>query len=614
MGGALMQLPKSLQPWREWLHGFRPAHLPLLADLLGRIHPILGPLRGLHQGGVPEPDGLGDLQRRGPYERLLASEWLLADALPEEFMRRAVTGEHLFLAPHYRAHQAGRWIVVLFDAGPLQWGAPRLVQLALLILLARRAREAGAQLRWGILQSAPHLHELQSASELKLLLEARTYQPVSEAHWQCWHTWLSEKAYDSGERWVVGQRLPALGPRACTHRVLVQPSIDGRRLIFALEGATPRHLELPAPNERQALELIRGEFEQAAPARVSAPRGQIPRVALTLAPIIAPSGLHIALKLLDEPGLLVIKLPAPRQKKPLDIRRVHWSERGTPLAITFPGRSPGAVISLDGLLTFWNMPHVKALPLPGREQLQMPPGTAALLPVVWLHNGTYGRVFLNDTQGRLAFWVIDNGKLPNPQRAGVTHIMAADVVGMAQVELHTLAYLRHHGGRLYLYRVTPWITTAEGEMIGTAKSVEQVLFAASAGWNKALRGCAWMHSVNGAQHWQLIAPNLKAEQVELAPRWRAIGLLIDEQECFTLVLVSPDQQTVARYDHGAQEVLFTTLSPIARISFCPLNGLICALTKTRELIVYSMKNDRQVLQVLCNHVPPALEGPADAAR
>ena len=185
-----MQLPESLQPWRQWLTWFSPEHLPLFADLFGRLNPLLGPWRGRQQGGVPEPDGLGDLQRRGPYERLLSSEWLLAGEMPEEFMRRAVSGEHMFLAPQYRAQQASRLIVVLFDAGPLQLGAPRLVHLALLMLLARRAEEAGAELRWGILQDTPRLYPFDGVAQLKTLLAARSWQLVGEAHWQAWRDWL----------------------------------------------------------------------------------------------------------------------------------------------------------------------------------------------------------------------------------------------------------------------------------------------------------------------------------------------------------------------------------------------------------------------------------------
>lgn len=579
-----------------------PEQLPLLADLFARLNPLLGPLRGMQQGGVPEPDGLGDLHRRGPYERLLASEWLLADELPDEFLRRAVVGEHLFLAPQYRTHQANRMIVVLFDAGPLQLGGPRLVHLALLILLARRASEAGAELRWGSLQNAPQLHEFKDAAHLKQLLDARTYQTVTDEHWHTWRAWLSEQNYDSGERWLVGQQLPATNARSCTHRVQIQRSLDGSSLMVALQDAGTRQVALPNPDERLALQLIKGEFDIARQITRTAVKTLIPRVALTLPPVIAGSGSHVALKLLDEPGLVVIKLPAPRQKKPFDVRRTLWNNRSTPLAITFPGRMPGAILSLDEQLVFWNMPGVKPVARPERERLQMPVGTATLLPMVWMHNGTYGRVFLLDTKGHLAFWVVENGKLPTQHQSGVTHSMADKVVGMAQVDRNILAYLRHDAGRLYVHRINPWISQSKGHVVGTSKgvNVEQVLFPASACWDRAFHGCAWMRLVDGQQQWQMVAPDLQTEQIDLAPGWKGLGLLIGEDEVLSMVLLSPNQQTVALYFQGEQRVLFTTNETIARISFCPMSGLVAALTKARELVVYSARDERRVLQVMCN--------------
>ncbi|MDC6490630.1 hypothetical protein LN426_07100 [Pseudomonas syringae] len=581
---------------------FPPEQLPLLADLFARLNPLLGPLRGMQQGGVPEPDGLGDLHRRGPYERLLASEWLLADELPDEFLRRAVVGEHLFLAPQYRTHQANRMIVVLFDAGPLQLGGPRLVHLALLILLARRASEAGAELRWGSLQNAPQLHEFKDAAHLKQLLDARTYQTVTDEHWHTWRAWLSEQNYDSGERWLVGQQLPATNARSCTHRVQIQRSLDGSSLMVALQDAGTRQVALPNPDERLALQLIKGEFDIARQITRTAVKTLIPRVALTLPPVIAGSGSHVALKLLDEPGLVVIKLPAPRQKKPFDVRRTLWNNRSTPLAITFPGRMPGAILSLDEQLVFWNMPGVKPVARPERERLQMPVGTATLLPMVWMHNGTYGRVFLLDTKGHLAFWVVENGKLPTQHQSGVTHSMADKVVGMAQVDRNILAYLRHDAGRLYVHRINPWISQSKGHVVGTSKgvNVEQVLFPASACWDRAFHGCAWMRLVDGQQQWQMVAPDLQTEQIDLAPGWKGLGLLIGEDEVLSMVLLSPNQQTVALYFQGEQRVLFTTNETIARISFCPMSGLVAALTKARELVVYSARDERRVLQVMCN--------------
>ncbi|MFY1667254.1 hypothetical protein [Pseudomonas sp. Pseu.R1] len=602
-----MQLPPALQPWREWLHGFDSEQWPLLADLFARLNPILGPLRGMQQGGVPEPDGLGDLQRRGPYERLLTSEWLLADELPDEFLRRAAVGEHLFLAPQYRTHQANRMIVVLFDAGPLQWGGPRLVHLALLILLARRASESGAELRWGILQNTPQLHEFKHSAHLKRLLEARTYQTVSELHWDAWRDWLAQQGHDHGERWLVGPRLPITDARACTHRVQVQRSLDGHSLTFALQGATSRNITLPNPDERLALQLIKGEFDTSQQMPHRSVKGRIPRVALTLAPVISSTGSHVALKMLDEPGLVVIKLPAPKQKKALDVRQTLWSKFATPLAIHFPGRTPGAVLSIDETLVFWNMPGVNPVRRPEREQLQVPVGTAALLPVIWLHNGTYGRVFLLDTQGHLVFWVIDNGKLPTPHQPGITHAMADNVVGMAKVDHSTLAYLRKDAGRLYVHRLSPWQSSSTGHLVGMANHVDQVLFPASPRWHQAFGGCAWMRQIDEHQQWQLVSPNGQTEQVDLAPGWKGIGLLIGEDDALCMILLSPNQQSVAAWSLGEQQVLFTTPDPIARISFCPMSKLVATLTKTRELLVYCVPDERRVLQIMCNQAPALTE-------
>ena len=112
-------LPETLRPWREWLSWFDPELAVQLGSLLQRLHPLFGPFRGNSQGGDPELEGLDDLRPRGSYEHLLATEWLLADEMPDEFLRRAASGEHIFLAPRPKARRADRSIVALFDTGPL---------------------------------------------------------------------------------------------------------------------------------------------------------------------------------------------------------------------------------------------------------------------------------------------------------------------------------------------------------------------------------------------------------------------------------------------------------------------------------------------------------------
>lgn len=590
-----MQLPEALQPWRQWLEWFAPEHLPVFADLLGRLNPLLGPLRGLHQGGVPEPDGLGDLHRRGPYERLLSSEWLLADEVPDEFLRRAVGGEHMFLAPQYRAHEANRLIVVLFDAGPLQLGAARLVHLALLMLLARRAQEAGAQLRWGILQGTPVLQELDSAAQLTRLLEARTYEVVSDKHWLAWRDTLAEQTV--GECWVVGQRLPPTDSTTCTHRVQITRNLDGRSLSFALQS---RRVSLPMPDEQQAVRLLKGQFDNAVHTPAPSAAGRVARVALTLPPVISGSGNYVALRLLDEHGMAVIKLPNKNQKKNLEVRRRLWGKHQHVFAAAFNYRSLGAVLGDGNLLTFWNIPGLVSANKPAREELHLPPGTATFLPAVWLRGQQSERVYLLDTNGQLAHW-----QRPGHEPRAANFSVTNNVMGLAQLNALLLVYARSEAGQLVAYPATASGVRSSGYAVGAAAGVSQILFASTAHWKHAFGGCALLTHHDGRQSWRLVTHDsfpAKRAQIDLAPGWSAIGLhhQVAAQECYSLVLLGPNQHTIGLYSEGQQQTLFTTSAPIARASFCPMSGLVAVLTTSRELLVFNVTERAMRLQVMCD--------------
>lgn len=602
-----MQLPDSLQPWREWLEWFAPEQLPLFADLLGRLNPMLGPLRGLQQGGVPEPDGLGDLQRRGPYERLLSSEWLLADEVPDEFLRRAVVGEHMFLAPQYRAQQASRLIVVLFDAGPLQLGSARLVHMALLILLARRAKEAGAELRWGILQHEPLLHEFDSVAQLKRLLSARTFTTVNDAHWHTWRQSLQNEPMPVGECWLVGQRLPVTDRHTCTHRVQVSRSLEGQSLSVQMQAGETRRVSLPIPDERLAVQLLKGHFEgevvQAAPSA----KGLVPRVSLTLQPVISSAGTHVALKMLDEPGMVVIKLPAQNQKKSLEVRRNLWSACRTPLTVLFVGRAIGAVLSDQLQLSFWNIPGLNPVDKPSLEELKLPPGTANFLPAVGLHGHFANRLYLLDTQGHLAFWVVEKEKHTATPAPRGTQRLAAGVMAMAKVSGDAMAYVRREGDRLYAYSINSNSGDSNAaHVVGIAEGVTQVLFAASYRWRNGFGGCALLTVKNECESWRVVSVKgapFENQRIDLARGWKGIGLLQEDDEDYSLLLISPGQQAIALHYGDDHETLFTTSAVIAKVSFCPLSGLVAVLTSARELLVYSVPKRLMRLQVFCNEQP-----------
>ena len=599
-----MQLPEALQPWRHWLEWFAPEHLPLFADLLGRLNPLLGPLRGLQQGGVPEPDGLGDLQRRGPYDRLLSSEWLLAEEVPDEFLRRAVGGEHMFLAPQYRAREANRLIVVLFDAGPLQLGAARLVHVALLVLLARRAEEAGAELRWGILQGAPVLHALDGATQLKRLLNARTYEGVGDSHWRAWSDWLATQDTPVGECWRVGQRLPPDDARHCTHHVHISRSLDGHSLSFELKAGQVRRVSLPMPAAQYAVPLLKGQFEHEVKAPPAIRTGVVPRVALTLPPVISGSGSHVALRMLDETGMVVIKLPSRNQKKPLEVRRRLWSGQQRALSMSFHYRSLGAVLSSDHTLSFWNIPGIAAVAKPPAERLHLPAGTATLLPSVWLRSQKNERLYLLESKGRLACWQSSMRHAPERDGCEITD----NVISLGQVDTLTLAYARSEGAQVVVYACTGDGLRSGSYAVGASNGVSQVLFATSPFWRSNFGGCALLTDNLGSQRWRVVTHDsfpTKAAQIDLAPGWKAIGLLcgVGVHAVHSLVVLGPGQDTVGVYAEGSQRVLFTTSAPIARATFCPMSGLVAVLTSARELLVYSVAERAMRLQVMCNQVP-----------
>jgi hypothetical protein len=103
-------LPALLAPWQSWLALLSLDVASFLARSAGLLEPLLGGVTPKFSSAETVLEGLGGLDRRGDYARLSMSEWLLADAFPDEFLRRALMHEHLFLAPEIRPVRAQkRW-------------------------------------------------------------------------------------------------------------------------------------------------------------------------------------------------------------------------------------------------------------------------------------------------------------------------------------------------------------------------------------------------------------------------------------------------------------------------------------------------------------------------
>ncbi len=259
-------LPEALRPWAGPLSLF-PEDLALcLGGHVARLAAVLGPMRARSEAQGGEPQGYDGLTRRGSPERLLMSEWVMALEAPEEFLRRAAFGEQSFLRPAFRQPQGGQRTVVLLDAGPDQFGPPRIAHLALLVVLARRAESAGAGFVWGVLQSPPPREPTPSVnpSAVGQWLKACSPWAVKAEHLAAWR-----EALDWGRAhedvWLVGSprlaRLPGAESlsRVAVDEVLV-PGV--RRLSVEVRPASrpPREVRLELPPESECVRLLRDPF------------------------------------------------------------------------------------------------------------------------------------------------------------------------------------------------------------------------------------------------------------------------------------------------------------------------------------------------------------------
>lgn len=282
-----MDLPRALSSWGPFL-GIFPRDLAVsLGPVLNRLSFAVGPLQARRHSGDGEPDGYDGLSRRGSYERLLASEWAIADEMPDEFLRRAAMGEHLFLRVSRPVPAASRVSAAVFDAGPGQLGSPRIAQLAALIVLARRAEAAGVRFAWGILQEpdAPLFQEVTEASVLRLL-QARTPHEASDAQVAAWHSRL-QGWREADDLWFVGPaRLASVPGTRGASLLQIWDVLDPEarrvgvkvRRAMAAAGASssPSAVTLELPDQAACARLLRDPFSAIAAAPDRLPTSLVP--------------------------------------------------------------------------------------------------------------------------------------------------------------------------------------------------------------------------------------------------------------------------------------------------------------------------------------------------
>jgi hypothetical protein len=367
------RLPPALRGWEDELSMFPPDVVHTLLPWLPRLAATFGPLKRSTREGDGTPDGFGGLTRRGSYERLLLSEWAIAEEAPLEFLRRAAMTEHTFLELQRRAPSASLHSIALFDAGPHQIGAPRLVHLATLVVLARRARLAGVAFRWGVLQDPERrtFEHLDAQSVLNLLQGRSTHEGKPEDV-DAFLERLDPGDDGLDDLWFVGgNRTAKLARLGQTVEVVESMEIGDRALDVRLAPKDPVRFELPHPNV--CVRLLRDPFEVRKPAPV--------RVAMATTGggvAIADGGRRLFLR--TQAGVLALGLP----HKPLEHHaepRHLGAQRGPIVAVGWWHKRYW-VLSVDGLQPVLSVRNkrgqlIDQLELERGETTLMPPGADA---------------------------------------------------------------------------------------------------------------------------------------------------------------------------------------------------------------------------------------------
>jgi hypothetical protein len=252
-------LPRPLARWRTQLELFEDDLASAIGKLVLQLAPSFDSLSRATPTVGGDVDGYDGFTRRGSYERLLPSEWALREAQPLEFLRRAGAGEHAFFQLARREPASRESTLVLLDTGPDQLGACRLVQLALLILLAERAQRRGEALYWQLLHhlGEPPLTTLDEHA-VKRFLTSRTALRSSQSAITTW-----QRSHGDFRLWLVGPPAHTAAQCFLVHLVeRVDPSARVVDVTLRAPGRPPRELELAVPEPDVAVRLLRDPFDQ----------------------------------------------------------------------------------------------------------------------------------------------------------------------------------------------------------------------------------------------------------------------------------------------------------------------------------------------------------------
>jgi hypothetical protein len=588
----VIDLPRHLSPWVSHLALFPKEMALALGAVVSRLSNIIGSGQ-VTPATEGAPDGYDGIASRGSYDRLLPIEWLLLDEIPDEFLRRVISGEHSFLQRAHTQGAAGRRCLALFDAGAEQLGAPRIAHLAVLILLARRAEQQGATLEWGVLQDpSSRLHAAVTKATVLELLRGRCVRDVSSDDLDRWIT--AAQGSRVSELWFVGAEKVAR--EATRHRASIVTVSDvlepGAPQRIRVTAASPRldrvrKTVLDVPVDRLAVQLLRDPFSAAVASRLVTAAQLDVRSNL----VFAPDGRRLYVRGANS-TLVAFQVPNSPRATP-----------GPPVAFAAPeghtivgvGRSSSIkraiVLSQRGPEAFVHVLSKRGASITRSERFTSVEGYT-LPPVV--HGSTTLRPLGVLEQGRICFISIEgdlielwDGKINLKDKASALASRALRD-GLAWASLH-------FGVPQIMWARTTRTAELEISPSTTLPELPSIYGAHSFRFGGGL--CYLFAYATSPSSWTIVHQRLPIA-VGVADRFTVVGVVERGHSPSEVCLVALDE-TETRLDlllPGRSETLLTTATPIASVEVSGTGREIAFLTQAAEVGVYSCLSNAVIMR------------------
>ncbi len=602
----MTRLPRELAPWTPFLEMFPDEAAHTIWPWLQRLHALVGDVHLTSERMSGEADGFDGLTRRGIYDRLVTSEWALLEFIPEEFIRRAAMNEQLFLQPVRKSPQEAKRSVMLFHAGPDQLGAPRLVHLALLITMARRAIASRTSFAWGILQNPPDLSEGFSAEHLRLLINARTWGAPESRHIGRWKDALVSIQPD--DLWVVGSSGLTQLPRLLHSSMIVvdQPlEIPATYLSVsaARHGNAPHmkvRLEIPAQDA--AVHLLRATEYRRTVTRPAATTLEAPGVSGEIQ--LSWDGRRLFTRGVNS-RLVAYHIPNSSGEPPGKTQRLDPGPAESLLAATLDQKKWSWVTLKEGNI-YVHGHRMKDMcdqaiedrgPGIACDFVAAHPDNACVPHLIpgchfYLHDDKYVRWGIAFTDGRQALVVICSNKIVLYKERASYCVDSDPIYGRSLLVLQNLP----GGSRSLFHTVLGEICEHPFEMDGDG-TFEMVNYYGGGSADRIFgindvgrrwRFCA-RRGNRGSMQFDLEAP---AGSKVIG--WMPSGSLWQKEPC--LLCWTKESGIVVSASEKRNVVLFNAFKPIRSCLYHPGRAII-AMSTEKELIVYSLQESRELIRI-----------------